>query len=66
MLIAADINHPARTLGEARDRARHVLGVYESALERYPQSAVFNTTDVRVLVRTIEDLVAQSEVSKRR
>jgi hypothetical protein len=43
-----------------------VLAVYERALENYPQSALFNTTDVRVLVHTIEDLMAQSGVLRRR
>jgi hypothetical protein len=47
----------ARTLGEARRNGRHAAALYGGVLDRYPVDALFNTTDVRVLVRVIEDLV---------
>jgi hypothetical protein len=53
---APSYNQP-RTLREARANARRVANLYGGILERYPVDAVFNTTDVRVLVAVIFDLI---------
>lgn len=46
----------ARTLGEARRNGRDAAKLYGGILERYPNTAIFNTSDIRVLVAVIEDL----------
>ena len=56
--MLAEIHHKAKDLSEARAQAARVLDIYERALYRYPDSAVFNATDVRLLVHSIEDLLA--------
>ena len=47
----------ANTLTEARRNGRRIVELYGGVLRRYPQDAVFNVSDIRVLVLAIEDLV---------
>lgn len=51
----------ARTLTEARNNGRHAAAIYGRAVEAYPATAIFNTTDVRLLVRCIEDLIRDGD-----
>lgn len=46
----------ATTLTEARRNGRDAARLYGGVLERYPQTAIFNTSDIRVLVAVINDL----------
>ena len=47
----------ATTLTEARRNGRDAVRLYGGVLERYPSTAIFNTSDIRVLIHVIEDLV---------
>ena len=47
----------ARTLTEARRNGRNAANLYGGVLLRYPNTAIFNTSDIRVLVHVIEDLI---------
>jgi hypothetical protein len=46
----------AKTLTEARRNGRHAIELYGHALREYPNTAIFNTSDIRVLVSVIDDL----------
>jgi hypothetical protein len=47
----------ARSREEARTNGHHAVRVYGHAVESYPETSIFNVTDVRLLVRVIEDLM---------
>jgi hypothetical protein len=55
-----------RALAKVQADARSVVAVYGHALEKYPRSATFNTTDVSRLLRVIEELLEHTEVRRDR